>query len=334
MSYSKRGLKNIEGKGLSHEGQNWVMDQKNLPSGMNWVWRPFQSEPGVVVGVGLTRAIWTLLLTFVGCMLYSMVYLLVLKNELDTPSSLSAFIVAVVNAVFLIAPMMWTFDEEYRIHTQPAITVALVGTLDLGLIAALAQLVFQFGAYALGGFFVRLLAGSGTVLIDNPPSTAGLVMSWVAVTVIVFQYIYNQKFEQDGESEEDNHSRASKWTGFWLFGFTLAFYALFALRTFNAGMYLAAGIANDNTFVGSLPDINNGLYFTLVPLFASPAAAILLYWLASWLVPNNRLIVDIVPGRFYGRSPDEQESTNMEGSVQRSRMTARQRKVKLDSGGL
>lgn len=348
MSFSKRGLKYIEGNGLSHEGQNWVINRKKLPTFRQWVQRPFLEELGtddngvtkaVIIGVGFTRTIWTLTLTLIGCMLYAMVYLLALKEQLDVPSSLSGFIVAVVNGVFLVAPMLWTFDEEFRIHTHPSITLALLGTLDLGPIAVFLQLLVQFAGYALGGWFVRLMAGSTTLLIDNPTDHVGLVMAFVCVTVLVFHYIYNQKFEQEGENEEDNHARTSKGLGAWLFGFTLAFYTLFKLRTYNSGLYLAAGIASGNTFVGSLPDINNGLYFTLVPLFVSTTAALLLYWLASWLAPNNERLSVWIESRKTQyrnwRSGDENESMNTEASVSQHRGAAARRRqtTTIDTGG-
>jgi len=269
-----------------------------------------------------------------------MIYLLVLKEQVDAPTSLSPLISAITLALFAIGPMLWTFDEEYRIHTNPGITVALLGTLDLGPLAAVAQLLFQFGGFALGGLFVRLLAGTSAVLIDNPPNTVGLVMAWVAAFVVIFVYIYNQKFEQDGESEEDNHKRATTQYGWWLFGFALAFYTLFVLRTYNSGLYLAAGIASGNVFTGTLGGINNGLFFSLVPLFAAPATAILFYWLASWLAPNNRLIMlpSIVrSGPYTGPSPDEQESSNMEHNISSgygmAARTTRNRR-KIDTNGL
>lgn len=276
------------------------------PDGYDFLFKPFNMNPKTSKSyVSITVGVWTFILTILACLLFALVFLLVLESETTTATDISPITVTLVAAILTVGPMMWTFDTDLRIHTMPSIVLAGLGTLDYGLIPTIALLVAQFGGYALGGLIAKAIAGS-VVIIDTPTGTSAYLMAWVASTVMTFQYIYNNKYEFHNEYEVDNHTRSANWVGLWRVVFGLGFWKL-GLRTFNSGLFLAAGIFSnlfDNT---PLPnEVADGWFFTLVPLLAGAGTAFALYYLASLFIrfKDQTFAVYTQKFRFRNTRPD------------------------------
>lgn len=335
MSASKRGLKYIDDD-LTHENYNPVIDEgpdgRGLPrpDGYDFLFKPFNMNPDTSKSyVSITVGLWTFIATILACLLFALVFLLVLESETTTPTDLSPLIVTLVAAILTVGPMMWTFDTDLRIHTVPGIVLAGLGTLDYGLIPTIALLVAQFGGYALGGLIAKAIVPS-VILIDQSTGTSGYVMAWLATSIMIFQYIYNNKYEFHREYEVDNHTRAANWLGLWRVAFGLGFWKL-GLRTFNSGLFLAAGIFS-NTFDNTpspADTVADGLFYTLVPLLASAATAYGLYLLASVFIrfKNQTFAVYTQKFRFRNTRPDY---TQVDKKVS-SRYGASARKRTLDA---
>ena len=303
----KRGLRRIEDD-MHHEGYNPVIDKygknrnQKAPNGYDIMFRPIDlaedkrgnrviSGPSVSVSV----AMWTWVLTVVGSFLFGLVYLLVLRDQINSPDTVNAFIVSMVAAIFTVGPMMWSFDTDLRVHT-------IIGTYDLGFLTAIFMVAGKLGGFAIAGLVVRSLSASDTVLVDSANTAGDFWLLAMSCAVTIFVFIFNDKFEFSKEKETNNHARAAYWTGLWSFGFRLAFWGR-GLRSFNSGIYIASLIATNAT-------VNyNVAKYIVIPLIGAPACALILYYVTAIFVAfkDNTYTILRRVNSARDRSPDHDE---------------------------
>jgi uncharacterized membrane protein len=261
---------------------------------MEWVWHPFHQPnptgPDLPNKVHWATGIWTLILTIIFCFLYGLTMSIVLSGLLAAPNPVNGLVLALVAVVGAAIPMWWTHDTNYRIQTDPAITLLLFATVDNGLFPAL----FALGAQALGylsaGWVSRALIGS-PLIANAATSASSYWMALFATVAMAFAYIYNDKFEEHGEKEGYNFQRTLTIYAAHLAAFTISFYGQ-GLYQYNAGLYLTAAMVSQNGDLTPGDGVLDWAFYSFAYLFVTAGAAFLLYILAS-LVHRIRKMVNI-----------------------------------------
>lgn len=343
MSFGQR-KRTFVGDGLIPDGEyNPVLHRWNGGDMSAWwgefLFRPFYEkvDENVYTHVGFTAGIWLALLTVVGAVLNGLVFSLVAIEQGPSADPFSAFIVAAIGAIFFVAPMMWTMDTDLRVHTKPGIQLALIGTFDLGALVALLFAGIQFLGYAVAGWLVVAIQGNSPFVLETAASatTTARLMAYLSTSVVVFVYIYNQRFHNAGEKENENHSRVLMVTALFEFGFRLAFYSL-GLRTFNAGLHTAGHIINGYVSDLSADAFADNVYYALMPLLAAPGTALLLWYLASFLIRYKNTVIRSSLGVQRARAGDKRRPELRDDMVSaqvstRSAMQARTTRRPIDA---
>jgi hypothetical protein len=353
MAYSQRN-KFIQ-EGLIPDGEyNPIINTWNSGPGSltEFLFRPFYEKVDKTpyTQVGFTAGLWLALLTVIGAFLNGLVFSLVAIEQDGSTDPLRGVVVALVGAIFFIAPMLWTMDTDLRVHTKPGIQLALIGTFDLGAVIAVIFAGIQLLGYAVAGWVTVALVGNADSVLDDMTGIANpaamRLMAYMATSVVAFVYIYNQRFHNVGEKENENQSRVLMVTALFEFGFRLAFYQ-YGLKTFNSGLHVAGGIINSYIYDLTPGDgFGDNVFFALVPLFAAPGTAVLLFYLASFLIglKDRTIRTDFEystmrkrrPRRreiFGGPASDEYADDNMMGAKvsTQSAMQARTTRRNLDT---
>lgn len=320
---SKRGLKNQRiGRDMRHD------DEKLGEVAWNhYFTAPFQKPEAPSVATTALVAIFV----FLGCLIYGLVMLLVLSDLNLAPSALNAFILAVVAGTFFLVPEMWTNERSLRNHVLIGLPWSMVITSDYGLVTALGYTIIQFGGYAAAGAFAKALGVTTNVLAGavTPTSTTSFWMSAFSGSIVLFAYVYNQKFEQHRETEGANHARAVKSAAMLIFGFTLALFGAGAgaLRFLDGGLYFA------NYVAAGVFDFNWALYVFGMPFICAAFSTVLylIVYVMLWLSGNAGAMVYRAFPTFPGAERnvvDQGAYTVVDNNAQvSSRLNARQRQT-------
>jgi len=256
---------------------------------------------------------------------------------------IKTFIIALVSASVFLITSLWTYDPDLPNVVLPEIAMGMVGTSKFGVIVALGYTVVSWGGFLAAGGILKALGAVSTrtaPLINYATSTNSYWLYWFGGTVVVFSYIFNFHFKQQGNNKEERmthaHWRGSLACAFAIFLFTLGagtataptapFTGLNGLYTFSSGQYWSGYIINtaaaesyDTVLAGgtvgtyNVFGVNPPAFFILVGWLANPATVVAIIILLGLLNSlGNYLSGAVEKQRGYASVP---ASSSDEGSA-------------------
>jgi hypothetical protein len=255
---------------------------------------------------------------------------------------IKTFIIALVSASVFLITSLWTYDPDLPNVVLPEIAMGMVGTSKFGVVTALAYTVVSWGGFLAAGGILKALGAVSTrtaPLINYATGTNSYWLYWFGGTVVVFSYIFNFHFKQQGTNRGERmthaHWRGSLATALAIFLFTLGagtgtaptapFAGLNGLYTFSSGQYWTGYIINtdaaqsyDTVLAGgtvgtyNVFGVNPPAFFILVGWLANPATVVAIIILLGLLNSLGNYWTGAVEKRMtYSSVPEESESAPM-----------------------
>lgn len=245
---------------------------------------------------------------------------------------LKTFIIALVAPAVYLVTSLWTYDPDLPNVVFPEIAMAMVGTSKFGIFTALGYTGVSWCGFLAGGGILKALGVLSTrtaPLINYATGTNSYWLYWFGGTVIIFSYIFNFHFRQQGNTKGERmthaHWRGSLAAALAIFLLTLGagtgaaptapFTGLNGIYTWSSGQYWAGYIINtaaaesyDTVLAGgtvgtyNVFGVNPPAFFILVGWLAVPATVVALIIVLGFL---NWLGNYLTSGSMYARVPSE-----------------------------